>query len=148
MTLWMRVLWRSLGRFRLWIDLSICWVVRFRSAGQGPVCRPGIRRCGNGSLEVVWRFGRFSGAVFSFLPLEEWRRELWRHNSWQIPRGFIGKDAIVAVIMLDPNIERLGKLFETGFGFDNSFGVIVFVQVDVVDAAEVVNKDSGIVISC
>ena len=61
---------------------------------------------------------------------------------------FIREDPIVAMIILDPDIEGLGKLFKTGFGLDNSFGVVVLVQVDVVNDAEVVNKDGGVVVSC
>ena len=146
------------------------------------MCRPGSRRCGSGSLKVDRRFGRISGAVFSFLPLEEWRREWWRHNSWRIPRGawrwrwtscvwqgvawiwrnlrghlaiplsgadstlvvggticfvcFIREDPIVAMIILDPDIEGLGKLFKARFGLDNSFGVIMLVQMDVVNGVD------------
>ena len=62
--------------------------------------------------------------------------------------GFVGEDTVVAVIVLDPDVEGLGELFKTGFGLDNSFGVVVLVQVDVVNAAEVVNKDGGVVVSC
>ena len=60
---------------------------------------------------------------------------------------FVSEDAIVAMIMLDLDVEGLGISFKMRFTLDDGFGIIVFMKVDVVEVAEVVDKDGGVVVS-
>ena len=57
----------------------------------------------------------------------------------------IGENTIIAVITFDCNIGGGRKTFEFGFGGEDAVSVVSFMEIDVWETTEYINKDSGVV---